>query len=255
MFTVGRCGRRLTSPRARVRAADRGGSGPRRAGIRADRRAVPRRAQCALLPDARLAARRRGRAPGCAAACLAGDRPLRRPQLAALLALFDLHQHLPELARGPQEARPPDRLRSADRPRGRAGPADRRDRLDRALPRPRARARGRPDRPRRSLRASRGGRAGVHRGTPASAPEPAGRADPARGARLLGPRDGGDARDVRRLGQQRPAARPGFARFEAARPQPAGDAARSSATTASRRSSAPTSTPGTGRTSRASSRC
>ena len=72
-------------PRARLWSGDdgggragpgaaRGGARGRRAGLRTDRRAAPARAPRPLLPDARLAARRRGRAPGHAAAGVAGPR-------------------------------------------------------------------------------------------------------------------------------------------------------------------------------------
>ena len=80
------------------------------------RRAIPRRAPRALLPDARLGPRRRGRAAGDAAARLARDRPLRGPQLAALVAVHDRHQHLAEPDRQAAQARAADRLRARTDP-------------------------------------------------------------------------------------------------------------------------------------------
>ena len=84
----------------------------RRVRLRPADRALPRRAARPLLPDARLGARRRGRAPGGAAARLARAGALRGPQLAALVALHDRHQHLPERDRAAAQARAADRLRA-----------------------------------------------------------------------------------------------------------------------------------------------
>ena len=86
----------------------------RRGRLPAARRAAPARAARALLPDARLRPGRRGRAAGRAAAGVEGARPLRGPQLAALLAVPDRDQHLPGRARA--RAR---QARAADRPRPR----------------------------------------------------------------------------------------------------------------------------------------
>ena len=75
------------------------------------------------------------------------------------------------------------------------------------------------------LRAARGRGAGLRRGAPASAGDPAGGPDHARGARLLGPRGVGVAGDDGRLGEQRAATRAQGGRRAAPRAEPAGDAA------------------------------
>ena len=80
--------------------------------------------------------------------------------------------------------------------------------------------------PGRALRAARERRARLRRGAPASAGEPARRPDPAGGARLLGPRGRGGARHDRRLGEQRPPARPEIRRPTAPRAEPAGNPTR-----------------------------
>ena len=83
--------------RRRARPAE-GRPGGQRARLRAPGRALPPGAARALLPDARLGPRRRGRAAGRAAARVARAGALRGPQLAALVALHDRHEHLPEPA-------------------------------------------------------------------------------------------------------------------------------------------------------------
>src|ERR1700729_3348061 len=60
--------------------------------------ALPPRAAAALLPDTRLAARRRGRRPGDAVVSLAGARPLPGARLGALLALPDRDEPVPQRA-------------------------------------------------------------------------------------------------------------------------------------------------------------
>ena len=70
--------------------------GRRRGRLRAPRRALSGRASGPLLSHARLGPRRRGRAAGGAAARLARAGEVRGPQLAALVALHDRHQHLAE---------------------------------------------------------------------------------------------------------------------------------------------------------------
>ena len=72
--------------------------------------------------------------------------------------------------------------------------------------------------------------------------QPARRADPARGARLLRPRGRGVARDDDRVGQQRAAARAQGGRRAAPRAEPAGHAARARRRAACARSSSATST-------------
>ena len=129
------------------------------------------------------------------------------------------------IERRPKRVLPIDHGPPAD-PHDPPGSAARRVDVGRALSRRAARARGRPRRPRGPLRAPRERRAGLRRGAPAPAAQPARRAHPARGARLLGPGDRRGARDDRRRGQQRPAARAQGGRRAPARPQPAGHAAR-----------------------------
>ena len=85
---------------------------------------------------------------------------------------------------------------------------------------------GRAGRPGGPLRAARERRARLRRRAAAPARQPARRAHPARGARLLGQGDRRDARDDRRLGQQRAAARARDRRGAPARAEPAGHAAR-----------------------------
>ena len=207
-------------------------------------RAVPGRAARALLPDARLGARRRGRAAGRIAARLARTRKVRGPQLAAVVALHDRHQHLPEPDRAAPETRAAGRLRPRRRPARRSGRAGRRVGVARALPGRDARRRGRPRGPGGALRAARERRARVHRGASAPAPEPARSPDPARGARLLGTGGGGLARDVRGIGEQRPSAGPQDRRGAPARAEPAGHAARARRRRAAARSWSATSTRG-----------
>ena len=135
----------------------------------------------------------------------------------------DRHQHLAQRGREAAQARAADRLRPASDPHGRPGRAAGRVGVDRALPGRAHRARGRPGRPRGPLRAARGHRARVHRRAAAPAAQPARRADPARGARLLGPGGRRHARHHHGLGQQRAAAGARDGRQAPARPEPAGD--------------------------------
>ena len=141
------------------------------------------------------------------------------------------------------------------RPARRPGRAGRRAGLDRAARRTSGSSSRTASRPGGPLRAARGRGARVHRRAPAPPRQPAGGADPARGARLL--RQGGrrDPRDDRRLGQQRPAARPQDGRRPAAGAEPAGDAARARRRRRSASSSTSTSRPGSAATSTPSSRC
>ena len=166
-----------------------------------------------------------------------GAGPVRGPQLAALLALHDRDQHLPEPDRATAQARAADRLQRPSTGDVRPRAAAARVGLGRALPRRRARARGRLRRARGALRAARERRAGLRRGAPEPARQPARGADPARGAGLLGQRGGGVARHHGRVGQQRPPARPQDRRRAAPRAEPAGDAARRSTTSSCARSS------------------
>ena len=136
--------------------------------LSAHRRGAPGRAPRALLPHARLAARRRGRAPGDAAARVARAARLRRPKLAAHLALPDRDQRLPRRDRASAEARAAGRLR----PVGRHPASDVGEPLVESVwiePYP-DEALGVADGLRRAggaLRAARGRRARVHRRAPA----------------------------------------------------------------------------------------
>src|SRR5215471_9552728 len=77
-----------------------------RRGVPGAGRVAPAGAAGALLPDARLLRRRRGRRPGDDAGRLAGHRRVRRgPRVAAHLAVQDRHQPVPE--RAPRGAPPP----------------------------------------------------------------------------------------------------------------------------------------------------
>ena len=105
-------------PRAGAGGGRRGG---RRGGLPPPGRAAPRRAPRALLPDARVGPRRRGRPPGRAAACLAGVAGLPGAQLAARVALPDRHQRVPGHHRAPPQARPAARPRDGGRSAGGAG--------------------------------------------------------------------------------------------------------------------------------------
>ena len=80
-------------------------------------------------------------------------------------------------------------------------------------------------------------------------PNAARRADPARGARLLRAGDGGRARDLGRLGEQRAPARAQDGRGARARAEPAGDAPRAGRRARCARSSSATWTPGSATTS------
>ena len=83
--------------------------------------APPRAAPRPLLPDARLGPRRRGRAAGRTAPRLARPRPVRRPQLAPVVALHDRDQRLSEGDRTAAQARASDRLRPGGRSARRPG--------------------------------------------------------------------------------------------------------------------------------------
>src|SRR5215471_21664402 len=74
------------------------GPGRRRAGVRRTRRPLPARAAGALLSDPRLGPRRRGRTAGDLAGGLAGPGRVRGQRLAAVLAVPDRDQALPERA-------------------------------------------------------------------------------------------------------------------------------------------------------------
>ena len=130
-----------------------------------------------------------------------------RSSLRSWLYTIATNTCLNAIARRPKRVLPIDHGPPSDawrRPRAAAGRVG----LARAVPGRAARRRGRPRGPRGPLRAARERRARVHRRRAAPARDAARRADPARGARLLGPRGRRVARDHRRVGQQRAAARP-----------------------------------------------
>ena len=128
------------------------------------------------------------------------------------------------IARRPKRVLPIDYGPATD-PHDGTGRAAGRVGLGRALSGRETGRRGRLCGARGALRAARERRAGLHRGASASSAQAARRPDPARGARLLGPRGRGVAGDDRRFGQQRPAARPQGGRRTASRAEPAGDPA------------------------------
>src|SRR5262245_13362085 len=143
MFLANTDPRPRANPRARelpCRKHTRGrrsrGSPPARRGrLRAPDRAVSRRVAGALLPDARLRSRRRGRAPGGASAGLAWVAAVRGQKLASLMALPHRHERLPDDDRATAETSLADRLRSGERPERPSRTTARGARLARALPR------------------------------------------------------------------------------------------------------------------------
>ena len=159
------------------------------------------RAARALLPHARIGARRRGRAAGGVAARLARAAGVRGAQLAALLALPHRDQRLPEHDRAParagaaDELRPGRPIRTATNRRSPSPSGSSRTRTSSSVWR-RLRGAG------RALRAARERRAGVRRGAAAAPGAPARDPRHARGARLLGARGGGLAGYDGRLRQQ-----------------------------------------------------
>ena len=176
-----------------------------------------------LLSDARLAPRRRGRPPGRAAARLAragaGSRTAARCGPGSTGS-----RPTPASTRSPGVPSACCRSTTARRPTRTTGPGeplvesvwmepypDETLGLEDGYAAPEARYEQREAR-----------RARVHRGAAAPAGAPAGRAHPARGARLLRPGGRGDARDDRRLGQQRPSAGPQGRGRAASRAEPAG---------------------------------
>ena len=97
------------------------GAGRRPGRVRPARRAAPARAARALLPDARLAARRRGRLQDAMLRAWRGLPRFEGEQLAAAVALPDRHEHLArsDRASGPKRVLPPDHCAAADPSRGR----------------------------------------------------------------------------------------------------------------------------------------
>ncbi len=157
--TDDRPGRERCSPRA----------ARRRGRLRAAGRAAPPRAARALLPHARIGARRRGRAAGDAAARLARPGGVRGAQLAALVALPHRDERLPQHDRAPARAAPAASRTARPTIRTAYDPPFVERALDRAVPGRAARARRWIRGARRALRAARERRAGLRRGAPAAA--------------------------------------------------------------------------------------
>ena len=178
---------------------------------------------------------------------------LRGAKLAALLAVPDRDQRVPDRGRAPAQADAADRPRPARRsPRPPGTPLVESTWVE---PYPDERLGLEDGRagPRGPLRAPRGRRAGLRRGAAAPAAQPARRAHPARGAGLLGPGDRRGARDDGRRGQQRHAARPQDGRRAPARRAASRPPCARSATSACARSSRATWTPWRAATSTPSS--
>lgn len=178
----------------------------RRTGVPRAHRPVPARAAGALLPDTRLADRRRGHAAGDAAGGLARAGRIPGALVGAVLAVPHRDQPVPQRAARRPSARP-----------GRAGPSvpaarthpPRRYHLAAALPRHPARRhlrhRARPGRP---LPGHRGDRTGLCGRAAAHAAAPGRHAPAARRARLRDRRGGPHAGYQPDRGQGHPAARP-----------------------------------------------
>ena len=180
----------------------------RRDRLRPPHRALPPPAARALLPDARLAfttprTRCRRRAARVARRSTASRGAAR---CKSWLYTIATNTCLNQIEKRPKRVLPVDYAPAAD-PHGGPGRAVVGVGVGGALSRRADRGRGRLGRPGGALRAARERGARVRRGAPAPAREPARRADPARGARLLGPGGRRDARHDRRLGEQRAAAR------------------------------------------------
>ncbi len=105
-------------PRSAPEPSQQGrGSGASQASVRAARRAVPPRAQIALLPHARFAARSRGRRAGDLFARLAQLRRFEGRGIVSRLALSDRHQRVPRCASARKQCAAPSArpARSAQR--------------------------------------------------------------------------------------------------------------------------------------------
>jgi hypothetical protein len=180
----------------------------RRGGLSPAGGAAPGSPPRPLLPDARLAPRRRGRAPGDAAPRLAGAAAPGGPEQPLRLAVQDRDERLPGRARLAPQADAAGRSRPHGPPRRGSRAAAGRVGVGGAVPGRATRHRGRPRGLGGALRAARGGRARVHRRAAASAARPARGAGPAGRARLLGARDRRGARHDRPRGEQCAPARP-----------------------------------------------
>ena len=142
-----------------------------------------------------------------AAPRLARPRRVRGPQLAPLVALPDRDERVPRLDRAAPERMLP--IDYGPPPIRTGAPGSRCVESVWIEPYPDERSASRTGTPRRTPATSGARRrARLHRRAAASARQPAGRPDPARGARLLGPGDRRNARHDGRLGEQRAATRP-----------------------------------------------
>ena len=184
----------------------------RRAGLPRPDRPVPARAAGALLPHPRLGAGRRGPGAGDAAGRLARAGRLRGARLAALVAVPDRHQPLPERAARQRPAA--RRTCSALTARADAPEPTSRGEPIWLQPYPDSLLEGLPDRadgPDVRYETKEAVALAFVSGPAAHAAAPARRAGAARRAGLPRRRGGGDARQHRGVGEQRAAARAGRA--------------------------------------------
>ena len=194
-------------------------------GLRRAGRAAAAGAAAALLPDARLLPRRRGRRAGDAAPRVARRGPVRGAQLAADLALHRRHQRLPARDRAARAAAGPGRPGAGRRPGGRAGSAADRDRLAG----PAAGRRPHLGSPRPPTRSTSSGRRSSSRSSPRSSTCRALQRAVLVLRDVLAFSRGRDRRDPghhRRVGDERAGPGPRIGADRTARAQPAGGAAR-----------------------------
>ena len=184
------------------RRAARSSPRRRRRGLPAGRRAPSPRAAAALLPDARLAPRRRGRLAGHVARRLAWPHGVRGALITADVAVPGGNQPVSEHpARQPEAA---GREPAAARRRGAGAEPHRRGDLAGALSRRAAGWAQRAARARRPLRGERSDLDRVPDRTPGAVGAPAGCPHPARRPRLPRPRGRHDPRCQRGIGHRAP---------------------------------------------------